>query len=453
MLRRLLIFADSRQDTAFQAGYLRDRARSLRIRLLITGIVTARSAAGLPPASFNSLVEEVFRQGRGAGLYEDPAGADARARALRVCEWDLLGEIASDERRPPTLERLGLITTGYPGIEQLTTEDLAPLLEHVGPDETAARWLLARICDLARTRRGVAHPLLRTRLEPKTEAELTDAGATVRIGAPVTGLGDTLVKPAGTQAISMGHRGAVAAMARKVFPNLTGADPVERAVPRRRRAAGPPQHPRRRHRRDRAAVRAAAAGRPAGHRGPPGVAGPAPLPGLPGRPALPLPGEPVRHVQLQGDHEPLERRPGRSRAAAGHHPGAGCHPARRALRPDPPGNAGGDRGPVQGRRPERPGLHHDPGTRRRPGPAAVGHLAQRPAPAQQLRPARRPCRPPRGARRPHRHLRRKRPPARRLLLRPPGGDDPRRNPPARVPPRQRAGHHPPRTSPRPRTVR
>ena len=230
MLRLLLIFADSRQDTAFQAGYLRDRARSLRIRLLITGIVTARSAAGLPPASFNSLVEEVFRQGRADGLYEDPAGADARARALRVCEWDLLGEIASDERRPPTLERLGLITTGYPGIEQLRTEDLAPLLEHVGPDEASARWLLARICDLARTRRGVAHPLLRIRLEPKTEAELTDAGATVRIGAPVTGLGDTLVKPAGTQAISMGHRGAVAAMARKVFPNLTGADPVERAV-------------------------------------------------------------------------------------------------------------------------------------------------------------------------------------------------------------------------------
>ena len=230
MLRRLLIFADSRQDTAFQAGYLRDRARSLRIRRLITGIVTARSAADLPPASFNGLVEEVFRQGRADGLYEDPAGADARARALRVCEWDLLGEIASDERRPPTLERLGLITTGYPGIEQLTTEDLVPLLAHVGSDEAAARWLLARICDLARTRRGVAHPLLRTRLEPKTEAELTDAGATVRIGAPVTGLGDTLVKPAGTQAISMGHRGAVAAMARKVFPNLTGADPVERAV-------------------------------------------------------------------------------------------------------------------------------------------------------------------------------------------------------------------------------
>ena len=128
MLRRLLVFADSRQDTAFQAGYLRDRAQSLRIRRLITSIVEDRARGGRPPASFNGLVEDVFRLGRDAGLYEDPAGTDARTRALRVCEWDVLGEIASDER---------------------------------------------------------------ARLEPKTESELAEAGATVRAGQPVTRLGDT----------------------------------------------------------------------------------------------------------------------------------------------------------------------------------------------------------------------------------------------------------------------
>ena len=133
MLRRLLVFADSRQDTAFQAGYLRDRARSLRIRRLITIIVAERERDGRPTASFNGLVEEVFRRGQASGLYENPAGADARTRALRVCEWDVLGEIASDERRPPTLERLGLVTIGYPGLEQLTREDLEPLLSAARP--------------------------------------------------------------------------------------------------------------------------------------------------------------------------------------------------------------------------------------------------------------------------------------------------------------------------------
>jgi ATP-dependent helicase YprA (DUF1998 family) len=230
MLRRLLVFADSRQDTAFQAGYLRGRSRALRVRRLVTEVVRDRERGGLPPASFNGLVEDVFRRGQASRLYEDPAGADARSRALRVCEWDILGEIASDERRPPTLERLGLVTIGYPGLERLSRQDLGPLLAHTGPDEDTARWLLARILDLARTRRGVAHELLRARLEAKAEAELAEAGATVRVGQPVTGLGDTTVKLPGTSPISMGFRGSVAAMMRKVFPGVSGSDPVERAI-------------------------------------------------------------------------------------------------------------------------------------------------------------------------------------------------------------------------------
>jgi hypothetical protein len=56
-------------------------------------------------------------------------------------------------------------------------------------------------------RRGVPHDLLRARLEAKAKAELTEASATVRVGQPVTGLGDTTVKLPGTSAISMGYRG------------------------------------------------------------------------------------------------------------------------------------------------------------------------------------------------------------------------------------------------------
>src|SRR5690606_10956944 len=138
MLRRLLIFADSRQDTAFQAGYLRDRSRAVQVRRLIVESISDRVRQQEPPASFNSLVEDVFRRGQDSGLYEDPAGKDARRRALRVCEWDLLGELASDERRPPTLERLGLITIGYPGLEALGDDALAPLTDTLGADAAAA---------------------------------------------------------------------------------------------------------------------------------------------------------------------------------------------------------------------------------------------------------------------------------------------------------------------------
>ncbi|NGM14212.1 DEAD/DEAH box helicase [Verrucosispora sioxanthis] len=228
-LRRLLVFADSRQDTAFQAGYIRARSRAIQVRRFIVEAVRDRQHRDQPPASFNGLVEDVFRRGQAAGLYDDPVGADARQRVLRVCEWDVLGEVANDERRPPTLERLGLISVGYPGLDALTTDDLDPLFVHTGADESGARWFLARILDLARTRRAVGHDLLRARLDAKTEADLIDAGATVRVGAPVAGLGETTVKIPGTQPISMGYRSSLANMVRKVF-SVSTPDAIERTI-------------------------------------------------------------------------------------------------------------------------------------------------------------------------------------------------------------------------------
>jgi hypothetical protein len=139
LLRRLLVFADSRQDTAFQAGYIRGRARAVQVRRLIIQAGRAREAAGRPPASFDGLVEDVFRLGRDIGLYDDPAGQDAAHRVRRVCEWDILGEVASDERRPPTLERLGMITVGYPALDRLSAAELSSLIDTVGSDTNSSR--------------------------------------------------------------------------------------------------------------------------------------------------------------------------------------------------------------------------------------------------------------------------------------------------------------------------
>ena len=298
-LRRLLVFADSRQDTAFQAGYIRARSRAIQVRRFIIDAVGERQAQRLPAASFNGLVEDVFRRGQAAGLYEDPAGADARQRVLRVCEWDVLGEIASDERRPPTLERLGLISIGYPGLDTLTRDDLDPLFAHAGADERAARWFLARILDLARTRRAVGHDLLRARLDAKTESDLIEAGATVRIGAPTAGLGETTAKIPGTQPISIGYRSSLAGMVRKVFPSVSTTDAIERTIKSavellmRHRLLGDVQVGT-----GKAQVRLRAGGTP-GHRDPAGIDVAAPVSGLPRGPARPVTTWPLRHVQLQ----------------------------------------------------------------------------------------------------------------------------------------------------------
>lgn len=230
MLRRLLVFADSRQDTAFQAGYIRGRSRAVQVRRLITQAVRTRDIAGAPSASFDGLVEDVFRVGRDIGLYDDPAGRDASNRVRRVCEWDILGEVASDERRPPTLERLGMITVGYPGLDRLSTAELSTLTDSVGSDTNALRWLLGRILDLVRTRGGVGHELLRARMEPSAQYDLIEAGATLRPSQNVVGLGETITKVKGAGPISLGARGTVARLVRIAFPHLVKTDDQERAV-------------------------------------------------------------------------------------------------------------------------------------------------------------------------------------------------------------------------------
>src|SRR5262249_16534530 len=92
-LRRLLMFADSRQDTAFQAGFTRSLARAAQVRRLIVEVIKDRADKGEAPASFDTLVASVFERGQAAGLYEDRPGTDARQRVLQVCEWDVLGEV------------------------------------------------------------------------------------------------------------------------------------------------------------------------------------------------------------------------------------------------------------------------------------------------------------------------------------------------------------------------
>src|SRR5690606_3971497 len=160
-----------------------------------------------------------FRRGQDSGLYEDPAGKDARRRALRVCEWDLLGELASDERRPPTLERLGLITIGYPGLEALGDDALAPLTDTLGADAAAARWLLSGRLDLVRTRGGRGHDLLQRRLDAKTEAALVEAGATMGVGQSITGYGETSVRVPGANPLAMSYKGAAGRLVRTAFPS------------------------------------------------------------------------------------------------------------------------------------------------------------------------------------------------------------------------------------------
>lgn len=123
--RKLLIFADNRQDAAFQAGWIEDHARRYRLRHLLHGHL---SRAG-EPVSVTELVEFVARE-----IERDPdlaqalvpevieqAGMDrfgtSYAKELRYfLRLMVLRELATSFKQRQGLENWGLMRVEYHGI-------------------------------------------------------------------------------------------------------------------------------------------------------------------------------------------------------------------------------------------------------------------------------------------------------------------------------------------------
>lgn len=122
---RLLVFADNRQDAAFQAGWMRDHARRFRLRTLVAQqIATGRSSLsdivhGLDDLMAQdtelsaALLPEVWR----AVPFEDNSTKHAEERRyfLRI---HLIRELATSTRQRLGLEPWGRIRVSYSGIDE-----------------------------------------------------------------------------------------------------------------------------------------------------------------------------------------------------------------------------------------------------------------------------------------------------------------------------------------------
>lgn len=140
--RHLLIFADNRQDAAFQAGWMRDHARRYRLRYLVLERLRELEAKTAAPVSLSDLhaglldlidadrdlarvlAPEVFES---AG--SDAFGHGVRERLSRFLRMQLLRELATSFPQRDSLERWGQVRVDYFG--------LAPDVEAVA--DTATR--------------------------------------------------------------------------------------------------------------------------------------------------------------------------------------------------------------------------------------------------------------------------------------------------------------------------
>jgi hypothetical protein len=123
--KKLIIFADSRQDAAFQAGWMQDHARRIRLRHMMNSII-ASSPTTLPMDGITDKLMEMFRKEQNLidALLPELTGEDAPAvfghnkwvpihKALRFM---VLREFTTGVRRTDCLESMGLARVVYEGL-------------------------------------------------------------------------------------------------------------------------------------------------------------------------------------------------------------------------------------------------------------------------------------------------------------------------------------------------
>ncbi|MBI4613292.1 MAG: DEAD/DEAH box helicase [Planctomycetes bacterium] len=193
--KKALIFADSRQDTAHQAGYLRDRHQIFTQRKIVFRVLSRLDSGARHWTDFAEmsgrgvLAAEVFRQtqeeyGRNealnlltpvtakkaedAGFYgsEDIVPDSEVERAIQRLEWDLALEFTERASDRYSLEREGLVAVRYSGLDRIV-EKLDPL--SLGLDPVALEALLRAVLDQVRFRRAVDFPFFQDYLASASE--------------------------------------------------------------------------------------------------------------------------------------------------------------------------------------------------------------------------------------------------------------------------------------------
>lgn len=182
--RRLLIFSDNRQDTAFQAAYLNLKHAQFVGRQLIYQVLQEEREKKAGAVSLERLQTLIYerrnqyavycpkptRQPDGRLFYEirRPENPDDVAHEYADIQLSLLAEIAKPGSRRISLEGLGLLAVEYFRTEETLSEVASGAIslqaKHRIPTEDLYN-LLAAILDEMRWKRALSHPVLLRPLE------------------------------------------------------------------------------------------------------------------------------------------------------------------------------------------------------------------------------------------------------------------------------------------------
>jgi very-short-patch-repair endonuclease len=156
--RKLLVFADNRQDAAHQAGYSADRHRAFAVRHLIEDEVRRAGPAGLALEDIPQRLVDGFRQ---VGLIGRPTQAELQ-KWLKVFAYEAAAEFCRSTGRRLALENLGLVAVEYEFLDQLVADRaFAAVAREAGLAVDEAGRLVRAMLDYMRRRRAVSFDFFR----------------------------------------------------------------------------------------------------------------------------------------------------------------------------------------------------------------------------------------------------------------------------------------------------
>jgi hypothetical protein len=165
--RKLLIFADNRQEAAHQAGYMGDRHRQFALRHAIEQVVQAAGASGL---ALNVIAHKLLEKFQDMGHVRRKLTSDEQRWWHRALEFEAANEFCLATHRRISLENLALVEVQYEFLDQLAQDNrFTAACAHAGLRLDDAAILVRAILDHMRRHRAVAFDFYQRYLDPTKE--------------------------------------------------------------------------------------------------------------------------------------------------------------------------------------------------------------------------------------------------------------------------------------------
>lgn len=165
--RKLLVFADNRQDAAHQAGYMSDRQRQFALRHAIEFVVRKEGGKGIALQDLHAPVLEHFQN---IGLAKRRLTRDEEAQWRRTIEYEVAGEFCRSSQQRISLENLALIEVEYEFLDQLIGEPrFVAECRRASLTPQQGGLLVRAILDFIRRRRAVSFDFYQRYLDPRRQ--------------------------------------------------------------------------------------------------------------------------------------------------------------------------------------------------------------------------------------------------------------------------------------------